>query len=140
MRKILQNGVHSEKELIGSLVVFFRSKKMRAEVINIAEGHYVINAISDNLDSTDKIFGEEMKCHVEIRNLGDGEVAVEAGKGSWSGKVIAASVAVGTSLMLPVCWPTVFLIGSYGVSAIKNTCKQAMLPKDVCDFAEAFLA
>ena len=140
MKCILNLNHHTEEELKDSIVLFFKANQMTTEEVRMEDGTCVIHAVHACSDFTDKMFGEEMKCRVEIRNLGDGTVEMTAGKGDWNGKAVGAAVIAGCIALVPFCWPVALAAGTSAAVVVKNTVCQAKLPEDVCHYAAAFLS
>ena len=120
------------------LCAFFNAKGMKAECAVSEAGTRVINATIAKPHPIDRMFGSNMACHVELKELGDGRVEVTAGKGLWAGKITGAAIAVWGLKHVPVIgWPFAIL-GALTVA--KNAYDQASLPQLAVQAAGRFLA
>ena len=138
MKQVLKLGTHKVDDLAVAIETFFSAKHMNVERYATSDGKYCIRAETKDVDMID-VYGDRMKCQVELHDLGDGTVSVTAGKGSWGGKLLGAGVVVGGSVMLPACWLVYLTLVLTTVWTGKNVIRQASLPEQVCDFASAYL-
>ena len=100
------------QELAEEVAEFFkREKHMETEILPMDENRYIIRAEEHGKDIFDKALGEDTACTVELIEITNRIVSVQAGDGKWLGKLVGAAT-VGLIGTLPACWPVYLYSGS----------------------------